>query len=59
MMAAFAALGSFRANGGPPTASKAANRVPPSLRSAAHGPGVTHRLTHTHTDRLDGDSSRC
>ncbi|KAE9063546.1 hypothetical protein PF010_g28952 [Phytophthora fragariae] len=52
MGAAFAALGSFRASGGgPPPASKAANRVPPSLRSAAHGQRVTHRLTHTHTHR--------
>ncbi|KAE8891051.1 hypothetical protein PF005_g28087 [Phytophthora fragariae] len=38
--AAFAALGSFLANG-----------VPPSLRSAAHGQGVTHR-THTQTDLM-------
>ncbi|KAE8966974.1 hypothetical protein PR002_g28206 [Phytophthora rubi] len=46
--AAFAALGSILANG-----------EPPSLRSAAHGQRVTHRPTHTHTDRLDGSSSRC
>ncbi|KAE8959591.1 hypothetical protein PR003_g32180 [Phytophthora rubi] len=38
--ATFAALGSFLANG-----------VPPSLRSAAHGQGVTHR-THTQTDLM-------
>ncbi|KAE8878454.1 hypothetical protein PF005_g30764 [Phytophthora fragariae] len=36
--AAFAALGSFLANGGPP--------------SAAHGQGCTDLLTHTHMDRV-------
>ncbi|KAE9276805.1 hypothetical protein PF008_g29003 [Phytophthora fragariae] len=61
MGAAFAALGSFRASGG-----GAASGVQGSQSGAAiaalGGPWAACDAPtdpHTHTDRLDGDSSRC